>query len=201
MPKKRKSKLDVINKKLDLILKRGKKQLEGQKKVRRLEREQLEGQEDVEELEKKQLKELDDLESQIKKGIGKHPLTRITIRDVFKGMIGAFIGIISHFAFKKGTELAANISNLTAASLYVISFIVGAILLYATGFRRVKQVKVFSFLPLRIVLLYVVALATVVAVLTLFDQYGSLNELYKQVAVVSLPAIIGAGAADLIGRE
>jgi len=187
MQKKGKSKLDIINEKLDLILKKEKKQLKGQKTFQSLEKEQL--------------KELDELEKQIKQQVGKHPLTRITIRDVFKGMIGAFVGVISHFAFTKGTELAANISNVTAGSLYFISFIIGGILLYATGFRKVKQIKLFSFLPLRIVVLYIVALLTVIAVLTLFDQYGSINELYKQVAVVSLPAIIGAGAADLIGRE
>jgi uncharacterized membrane protein len=199
MPKKRKKR--TVNDKLDLIIRNERKILKNQKKIVLEEQEQSEDQENLEDLEKKQLQELDDLEKQIYDQVGKHPLTKITIRDFFKGMVGAFVGIISHFAFSKGVEIAMKISNFQAGMLYLVSFIIGAVLLYATGFRRIKQVKFFSFMPVRILVLYSVAILTVTAVLTIFKQYHSLNELYKQVAVVSLPAIIGAGAADLIGRE
>ena len=85
--------------------------------------------------------------------------------------------------------------------MYIVSFFIGAIFLYATGFRKVKQIRVLKFLPLRVTVIYMVSLITISLVLTLFNQYNSIEELYRQVGVLSLPAIIGASAADLIGEN
>lgn len=116
-------------------------------------------------------------------------------------MIGAFVGIISHFAFIKGVEIAEEFSPVRIGLMYLVSFVIGAIFLYATGFRKVKQIKILKFLPLRVLVIYIVALTTIILVLALFGQFNTFGELYRQVGVLSLPAIIGASAADLIGKD
>ncbi len=192
MPKKRgkkNSKLDQINQKLDKLI--------------RIESEQSEDQgedsEEIESLEKKQLKELEELEETLVKEIGEHPLRKITQKDIAKGVIGAFVGVISHFVFVEGVHLAETLSLTRIGLMYIVSFLIGAIFLYATGFRKVKQIRVLKFLPLRVVVIYFVSIITITLVLALFQQFHSLEELYRQVGVLSLPAIIGASAADLIG--
>lgn len=190
--KMKKPSLASIEKKLDLILKK--------------EKEQIEDVEDFENLEKKQLKELEDLEElekEIKKQVSPHPLRNLTIKDISKALIGAFIGIISHFAFAEGAHLAESISIGRASFFLLASFLIGFIFIYLTGYRRVMDKKLLYFLPVRLISIYLVTLATVFFVLYLFNFTADANAslIYKEVAVVSLPAIIGASAADLIGRE
>jgi len=135
MPKKRKNRsakkrgkkpsLKLIDQKLNLILKKENRQLKGQKKFFKLEKEQLEEVEDFENLERKQLKELsgiEELEREIKEQVSPHPLRRITIRDISKALIGAFIGIISHFAFSEGAHLAEGVSVGRASFILLVSF-------------------------------------------------------------------------------
>lgn len=201
--KKKRSKFDIINEKLDKILKKEDQQLKEQEESQDLEEEQLEEDKEIESLEKEQLKdieELEKLEKSIKREVSKHPLTKITKKDVSKGMVGAFVGVLSHFAFAKGVELSQQITTGRASLLYLVSFIIGFIFIYTTGYRKVKQIKLMKLVPLRVVVIYLVSLITVVIVLSLFSEYNTLNELYKQVAVISLPAILGAVAADLIGK-
>src|SRR3989344_7968528 len=177
MPKKRVkksskkvSKLEVINKKLDKIL-------------------------------RNESKELKELESELRKEIGEHPLRKVTQRDVTIGLIGAFIAVISHFAFVKGVEVSNELSLTRISLMYPLSFIIGAVFLYATGYRKVKQIKILKFLPVRVFVIYIVSIFTVVLVLSLFNQYSSTEELFRQVGVLSLLAIVGASAADLIGKD
>ena len=192
MPKRRgrkSSKLDQINKKLDKLIKIESKQSE----------EQDEDSKEIEKLEKDQLKELEELEEDLKKEIGEHPLRKITQKDIAKGVIGALVGVISHFVFVEGVHLAEVLPLSRIGLMYIVSFIIGAIFLYATGFRKVKQVRVLKFLPIRVIVIYMVSLVIITLVLTLFQQFHSFEELFRQVGVLSLPAIIGASAADLIG--
>ena len=201
MPKKRvkksskkSSKLGLINEKLDRILAKESKSLKEESVI-----EKDEG--SIKRLEEKQIEELEELESELRKEIGEHPLRKITQKDISKGVIGAFVGIISHFAFIKGVEIAAEFSLVRIGLMYLVSFIIGTIFLYTTGFRKVKQIKILKFLPLRVFVIYTVALTTIVLVLALFGQFHTFEELYRQVGVLSLPAIIGASAADLIGKD
>ncbi len=55
-------------------------------------------------------------------------------------------------------------------------------------------------MPLRIVLIYFTALLSVIVVLFLFNQITTTDMLFKQVATISIPAVIGASVADLIGK-
>jgi len=198
--------------KLDQILKFQKKEFIEQKKIEALEKKQMIqvksidfDEKEVETLERKQIKELEELkelDKKIKEEIGAHPLRKITYKDVGKSMIGAFIGIVSHYTILEGVHFAETISLTKANFFLLISFFVALIMLYYTGFRKVKDVRVFVLLPLRLFLIYAV---TIIAILIVLMIFGS-NELsagiiYRQVAVLSLPAIIGACAADLIGGD
>ena len=198
--------------KLDLILELGKKQLKEQKIIEALERKQLKdvGEIDkdehkVEKLEKQQLAELEELkkiELKIKEEVGEHPLRRITYKDVGKSMIGAFVGIVSHFTVLEGVHFAANVTFTKANFFFLISFLVGAIMLYYTGFRKIKDARLFALLPFRLFLVYAVTILSILVVLFVFGAGHFEQELvYRQVAVLSLPAIIGACAADLIGGD
>ena len=201
MPKKRVkksskkvSKLELINEKLDKILRKEDKELKEESRIEKDEK-------SIKSLEKKQIEELEQLESELRKEIGEHPLRKVTQKDVTKGLIGAFIAVISHFAFVKGVEVSHNLSLTRISLMYLLSFIIGATFLYATGYRKVKQIKILKFLPVRVFVIYLVSIVTVVLVLSLFNQFNSMEELFRQVGVLSLLAIVGASAADLIGKD
>jgi uncharacterized membrane protein len=181
--------------------------LKAEDKIEHLEEEQLAEEKKLEGLERDQveeLKKLEDLEKSIKKDVAPHPLTKITYRDLTKGTIGAFIGIVSHFAFLEGLHVSEKLSMLRATLLLIVSFLIGVAFIYFSGFRRVKQVRALSIIPIRVLVIYGVSLAVVIVVLALFGQITaqtSFQELYKNVAAISILAILGASAADLIGRD
>src|SRR3990167_3951458 len=102
MQKKSKGRLSRIEKKVDEVLKLEKRQIKeekllkkGEDEVTQLEKQQLK----VLASEEEELKKIEQFEKEIRKEVGSHPLTKITIKDLGKGMIGAFIGIVSHYAF------------------------------------------------------------------------------------------------------
>jgi len=192
MKKKRQPGIEELNKKLDQLLKLEKRQLKEESSVQNLEKKQI-----------KELSEIESIEKQIKSSVGKHPLRKVTYKDLGKALIGAFFGIVSHFAVLEGINFAENISVFRATGYYFISYFVGFIFLYYTGFRQVKQAKFLILLPVRLTFIYVVMLLAVVSAVYLFSYGQAITfiELYKQVAVVSLPAIMGASAADLIGND
>ncbi|MBS3168115.1 DUF2391 family protein [Candidatus Woesearchaeota archaeon] len=179
-----------IKSELDQVLSLEKKQIKEDKKVQFLEKKQL-----------NKLEELRKLESEIKNKVGEHPLRKITYKDIGKSMIGAFVGIVSHYTILEGLHFAGDISILRANSFYLISFFVGLVMLYYTGFRKVKDVRLFAILPIRLFLIYFVVIISCLIALYFFNVHLDWGLVYKQVAVLSLPAMIGACAADLIGGE
>jgi len=188
----KKSSLKKIDKKLDKIL--------------RYEKEQNKSDDTIERLGKKQLKQDEGFEEdieKIKKNLQGSTLRKITTKDFGKALIGAFIGVVSHFAFLEGAHLSENLSAGRATIILITAYVLGMVFIYAAGFRKVKQIKILSFVPMRITLIYVVSLSVVFFVLFLFGltENASAIEIYKQVAAVSIPAIIGASAADLIGKH
>ena len=156
------------------------------------------GKEELEDLE-----ELKKLEKEIKKELKSSPLKRVTLKDISKSIIGAFIGIMGHFAFFYGVKIAHEISMIRASLLYLVSFLIGSMFIYYSGYRQVKESKSLRFIPLRIITVYVTALSVVVFVLFLFGfaNLGTqFNEIYKSVAAISILAVLGACTADLIGK-
>lgn len=191
--------------KLDLILELQKKEFnvikKENKKLNKIDKEEHK----VSALENKTLRELEDLkklEEKIKQEVGEHPLRKITYKDVGKSMIGAFVGMVSHFTVLEGLHFAENVSLSRANFFLFISFLVGIVMIYYTGFRKVKDVRLFAILPFRLFLVYGVTIISILIVLFVFSS-GHLEQdlIYRQVAVLSLPAIIGACAADLIGGD
>lgn len=172
----------------------------------KLEKEQLDTQkrvesEEIEEL--LELKKLKELEESIKKEVKVSPLGRITRRDISKSIIGAFIGIVSHFAFAKGVEISAKYSYVRSSFLFFTAFIVIILFLYFAGFRKINDTFIVKILPLRAVVIYLTAIVTIVLVLLLYgkiDFTTPFHLIYNTVAAVSILAVLGAGTADLIGK-
>ncbi len=199
-----------LNSKLDLILKNQKKILENEakilgeeEKIEELERQELEFESKEIKTEEDALNELKNLEKQIKNN-NLNPIKNITRRDIFKGFVGAFVGVMSHFAFSKAADLAEKITVFQATVLYLVAFAIIIIMLYYTGFRNVKKHIFMKFMPLRAVILYVVSIITIIIVNLLFGKINfplHFTEIYILVGTNIILAVMGAGTADLIGGD
>lgn len=200
MPKKRRKRVikkKSISDKLDEILRLERGELKEEKTIEKLERSEARELHHLDE----EVEDLEKLEKKIKGQIGSHPLAKVTVKDVGKAFIGAFIGIVSHFAVLEGVHFAESIDFTRATSYFILSYFIGFVFLYYTGFRKIKQLKLLAVLPLRLTVVYLVMIASVAFAIYIFSLTNiSLLDLYKQVAVVSLPGMIGASAADLIGE-
>jgi uncharacterized membrane protein len=169
--------------------------------------EEVEIKEQKQELEKQteeidELKTLEELEKKIDKEVKKNPLTKISIKDFSKSVIGAFIGIIGHFSFFYGIEIAKDITVARATLLYIVAFCIGLLFIYFAGFRKVKDVSTSRFVPIRIIIIYVTSILVILLTLYLFGfvtHETQFVEIYKTVSTISILAVLGASTADLIG--
>ena len=203
------SEISSLNKKLDKILENQKKILEKEgdileeeNKIEELEKKELKKEEEIQNSEKDALEELKELEKKMKSSPS--PLYLLTKKDVVKGFIGAFIGVMSHFAFTKAAAIAPEISLYRATLLYIIAFIILIGMIYYSGFRNVKKNLLFNFLPLRATILFVVAIFTIIFVNLIFGQIQTpitFEQIYTLVSANIILAVIGAATADLIGRN
>ncbi|MDP3765417.1 MAG: DUF2391 family protein, partial [Nanoarchaeota archaeon] len=116
---------------------------------------------------------------------------------------GAFIGVVAHFAFVYGKEIAKDISTVRATVLIVFSYLLIIILMYETGYREIKEKRLLGILPIRATVIFVTSIIVILVIFFLFNQVdlSDLTGLYKQIAVTSVLAALGAGTADLIGRD
>jgi len=196
---KKKVSLEDIHKELQAI-KRQQKKIAGfeEKQVKREKRISAQETEEIEEL-----KALKQAQEKLKKAVGKHPLRKVTYKDVAKGAIGAFIGTTAHYSFIYGVKVAQSIDITRAILLFPLAFAIGAIFLYITGFRKIKSTKLMWFLPIRLVVLFLTSLTVSFFVLYLLHPEFLHHpvDMFKTLATVQLSAIIGACTADLIGRE
>ncbi len=151
----------------------------------------------------KETEKVEQVEREIKKVVTVKPLKKFTIKDLNKGIIGAFIGVVAHFAFISGKEIAMNISTIRATILIVFSYILIIILMYETGYREVKEKRLLGILPKRATAIYVTSIIIILVIFLLFNQINlsDITSTYKQIAVTSVLASLGAGTADLIGRD
>jgi len=152
-----------------------------------------------------QLEKLAQLEKDLEKEIHVSPLRKITYKDITKSMIGAFFGILGHFSFYYGAQIALHISVFRASLLYIVAFLIGGIFLYLTGFRKVKNPTTLWFAPIRLLVIYSVSIMMVIIILLLFNYINPYEQtffdMYKTVATVSILAVMGALTADLLGRN
>jgi len=158
----------------------------------------------IEALEAKELRELESLKKEIKRDVGGHPLTKITRADIVRSIIGALIGTVGHFAFFYGVEIADKISVVRASFLYVISLVVCFFFMYYSGFRKVKEIRIFRFIPIRVLVVYCISLLVVIGTLFIFgflEGASSFEQVYKITATTLLLAVLGASTADILGKE
>lgn len=204
---KKSDKIDTVLRQTSQILKNQKKILKQQQQLISEEEQELREEYKIERQEEQELEELHKiraLEKNIKKEVGQSPLKRITIRDVSKSIIGAFIGIMGHFSFFYGVKIAHDISMSRATVLYIVSFIIGTLFVYFAGYRKVSDKKFMRFIPLRIFAIYFTSLLVIVFVLYLFGFLTTqhhFTEIYKTVSTISILAVLGAATADLIGKS
>src|SRR3989344_3309201 len=151
----------------------------------------------------KETEKVEKLEKDIKKEVAARPLRKFTIKDLNKGIIGAFIGVVAHFAFIYGKQIASDITIVRATILLVFSYILIIILMYETGYREIREKRLLGILPKRATAIYITSLVMIPIIFFLFNQLDISNmaELYKQIAVTSVLSSVGAGTADLIGRD
>lgn len=152
--------------------------------------------------EEDELQKIEALEKEIRKDVAAHPLTKITYHDLTKGFVGAFFGVVGHFAFFYGHKIAESLSMMRATAIIISSMLLLILFLYFTGFRRVKEYH--AYLPTRFFVIYVTAISVATIVLFLFGIVNYPIEpalLYKEVSSVSLLAVMGAATADLVGGE
>ena len=151
----------------------------------------------------KETEKVQKLEKEIKKEVTQKPLTKFNVKDLNKGIIGAFIGVVAHFAFIYGKEIAKSISATRATVLFVFSYLLIIILMYETGYREIKEKRWLGILPIRATVIFLTSIMVILIIFFLFNQINlsDLTGLYKQIAVTSVLASLGAGTADLIGRD
>ena len=151
----------------------------------------------------KETEKVEKLEKEIKKEVTVKPLTKFNIKDVNKGIIGAFIGVVAHFAFIYGKEIAKEITVTRATVLIIFSYLLTILLMYETGYREIKEKKLLGMLPITATIIFLTSIAVILVIFLLFNQVsvGDVIGLYKQIAVTSVLASLGAGTADLIGRD
>ena len=151
----------------------------------------------------KEAEKVEKLEKDIKNEVTTKPLKKLSIKDVNKGIIGAFIGVVAHFAFVYGKEIATQISTTRAAVLIIFSYVLIILLMYETGYREVKEKKLLGIFPKRATVIYLTTIIMIPIIFLLFNQINFQDplELFKQIAVTSVLASVGAGTADLIGRN
>ena len=200
----------TLNEKLDLILNNQKKILNNEKKIlgeeatiKDLEIQELENEKNFQKSEIQTLDELSQLEKEFKSK-SSSSLVNITYRDAVKGFIGSFIAGMGHFAFAKGYELAQEFDFFRATMLYLVAFGMITLMLYYTGFKKVKKHVVLKIMPLRVLVLYSVSIFSILLINILFGKLYypfTFMEVYNLVAASIILAVMGAGTADLIGRE
>lgn len=171
--------------------------IRGQKKI-------LNEEKKIERLQHQELQTLESLKKEISRDVGEHPLTRITRADIVRSIIGALIGTVGHFAFFYGVEIADRISFFRASFLYILSLIVCFFFMYYSGFRKVKEIRIFRFIPLRVAVVYLISITVVISTLFIFGFIGFSSgfvHTYKATATTLLLAVLGASTADILGKK
>lgn len=173
-----------------------------EKKEESIEKKEAEIAREEKKLEKETAK-VENIEKKIAKEVDDKPLTTFDARDLNKGIIGAFIGVVAHFGFIYGKAIATVITLPRATLLLVFSYLLIIILMYETGYRNIKEKRLLGILPKRATIIYITSLAVVIIIFYLFGMVDLKDPLglYKQVAVTSILASLGAGTADLLGKH
>jgi uncharacterized membrane protein len=200
-----------LNEKLDKILENQEKILSNEEKILKeeghieeLEQEALNEEHMQSQSEEDAMEELHKLEKDLKDSLKSHPMKKVTQRDLIKGFLGASFGILGHFAFSKAADIAIGLSIWRATVLYFVAFVVIIAMLYYAGFRKIEKRVILKFMPLRASILYGVSIFTILLINLLFGKIHypfTFTEIYTLVGASIILAVLGAGTADLLGRN
>lgn len=151
----------------------------------------------------KETQKVESIERKIEREVSQKPLTSFSFRDLNKGIVGAFIGVVAHFGFVYGSVLADKITLARAVLLLAFSYLLIVILMYETGYREIKEKRLLGVLPKRATFIFVTSIAVVAAIFFLFNMVDLKDPIgfFKQIAVTSVLASLGAGTADLLGKH
>ena len=151
----------------------------------------------------KETHKMEEIEKRIEKEVSQKPLTGFTFRDLNKGIVGAFIGVVAHFGFIYGSVIADKITTSRASLLLAFSYLLIVMLMYETGYRDIKEKRLFGVLPKRATFIFITSIVVVIAIFFLFNMVDLKDPIgfFKQIAVTSVLASLGAGTADLLGRH
>jgi uncharacterized membrane protein len=151
----------------------------------------------------KETKKIENMERRIEKEVKTRPLSGFTLKDLNKGIVGAFIGVVAHFGFVYGKAIAGDITILRASLILVFSYLLIVLLMYETGYREIKEKRLLGLLPKRATYVYITSILVVFAIFYIFNMVDLSDYigLYKQIAVTSVLASLGAGTADLLGKH
>ena len=198
-----------LNEKLDLIIRNQAKILKNEElilgkedEIEELEKEELAQDKRTSQTEEETLDELAKIEAKLNQSISK-PLKLVTKRDLFKGFIGSFVGVMGHFAFSKAADIANNLSMYQTSFLYFVAAVIVIIMLYYTGFRNIEKQIILKFMPLRAITLYSVSIFTILFVNLIFGKIDfplEFTQIYKIVGSNIILAVMGAVTADLLGK-
>ena len=99
--------------------------------------------------------------------------------------------------------MAESISTFRATLILIVAYLLGVVLIDQSGFKKVKEQRFLKIIPVRVTVIYFVALGVIVFILGLFNRIDPHEIIftYRQVAVISILAMLGAASADLIGNE
>ena len=175
---------------------------EVEKKTERIEQKEAQIAEEEKKLEKETQK-IEGIERKIEKEVSQKPLTAFNFRDLNKGIVGAFIGVVAHFGFVYGSVLADKITTARASLLLVFSYLLIVVLMYETGYREIKEKRLLGILPKRATFIFITSIVVVAAIFFLFNMVDLKDPVgfFKQIAVTSVLASLGAGTADLPGKR
>lgn len=175
---------------------------EVEKKTERIEQKEAQIAREEKKLEKETQK-VEGIERKIEKEISQKPLTAFNFRDLNKGIVGAFIGVVAHFGFIYGSVLADKITTARASLLLVFSYLLIVVLMYETGYREIKEKRLLGILPKRATFIFITSIVVVAAIFFLFNMVDLKDPVgfFKQIAVTSVLASLGAGTADLLGKR
>ena len=151
----------------------------------------------------KETHKVEEIEKKIEKEVSTKTLTGFNFRDLNKGIVGAFIGVVAHFGFVYGSVIADKITTSRAFLLLVFSYLLIVILMYETGYRDIKEKRLLGVLPKRATFIFITSIVVVIAIFFLFNMVDLKDPVgfFKQIAVTSVLASLGAGTADLLGRH
>ena len=190
---------------LDILSEGGKvehKMEEVEKKEEKIEQKEAQIAKEEKKIEKDAQK-IEMFEKKIEKEVTQKPLTSFNFRDLNKGIVGAFIGVVAHFGFVYGSVLAGKITTPRAVLLLLFSYLLIVVLMYETGYREIKEKRLLGILPKRATFIFITSIIVVAAIFFLFNMVDLKDPVgfFKQIAVTSVLASLGAGTADLLGRH